>query len=32
MSRDIEQLTIEDTAAALGLGIPAAKSRLLRAA
>jgi RNA polymerase sigma-70 factor, ECF subfamily len=30
MLRDIEQLPIEDTAAALGLGIPAAKSRLLR--
>jgi RNA polymerase sigma-70 factor (ECF subfamily) len=30
MLRDIEQLPIEDTAAALGLGIPAIKSRLLR--
>lgn len=30
MLRDIEQLPIEETASALGLGIPAAKSRLLR--
>ena len=31
MLRDIEQLTIEETASALGLGVPAIKSRLLRA-
>jgi DNA-directed RNA polymerase specialized sigma24 family protein len=30
MLRDIEQLSIEETAAALGLGIPALKSRHLR--
>jgi RNA polymerase sigma-70 factor (ECF subfamily) len=30
MLRDMEQLSTEDTAAALGLGIPAVKSRLLR--
>jgi DNA-directed RNA polymerase specialized sigma24 family protein len=29
MLRDIEQLSIEETAAALGLGIPALKSRHL---
>jgi DNA-directed RNA polymerase specialized sigma24 family protein len=29
--RDIEQLSGEDAAAALGLGIPALKARLLRA-
>lgn len=30
MLRDIEQLSVEETAAALGLGIPAFKARLLR--
>ena len=30
MLRDIEQLPIEEAAAALGLGIPAIKARLLR--
>jgi RNA polymerase sigma-70 factor (ECF subfamily) len=30
MLRDIEQLSVEETAAALGLGIPAFKTRLLR--
>jgi RNA polymerase sigma-70 factor (ECF subfamily) len=30
MLRDIEQLSAEETAAALGIGIPALKSRLLR--
>jgi DNA-directed RNA polymerase specialized sigma24 family protein len=30
MLRDIEQLSTDDAAAALGLGIPALKARLLR--